>query len=1029
MNIEILREFDAESTATHASGAWRAVLLAVCVLLPILLATSTTASTLGELSAEQKKVLQEQFRITLQKRKGPFGKNVCVCHDGRREPLLRPGGTIANACGDKTLFCSAFRAAWAESLGKQDVYVGNLFANDLFVWDGFPDHHNLVRGYVLEKYFIETHPKHKLATARAMRGVSGAEYEAPAVPRFAERYLSLESWSDSRHFLLSYELQKRFFVWGDQGRITQIRILADQISNMDPKFKPLRDATHNQISASLIPRLAAYRDRLPSGQTRARIGKLITEIEKVTALEESALKPLLAEIEDSALRSSLEARLPARDGDPQDVIPSLADIMVLARQAVAKRSVSATDARRLIDLNLTTAAVLQSRGSAFLESEQPHTVQQYLRLLIALTNASYGAGLLTERERKAATDNLSAVLEKGKISRVELTKKLDQARRIVGWAQEGALLAFAEVWPAWIYLLPDVAHIGDDILRGSPLLLFGQAITRLEDHASGQDRVRHEVMGQAFDAHVRALNPGLALGELKVNPKKGAYSREEVLALAQTPSELQPVAGIVTQGEGNVLSHVQLLARALGIPNVVTGSEPYKKIAGGAGKEVFYVVTPGGRVYLKEAAKMTEQDHSVYAEYNRNTNRASDGSLGASATKLDIQHERIDLSVKSPLPLSKVGVSDSGIRTGPKAAYLGELKRLFPKKVSRGVVLPFGVYYQHYQQAKVVVPENLQKRNLAKNGEPLPGFVERTYQTFFGEMIPKGSSEQELTAWIDPRLTIMRASITGSPMSAALEQAIQKALDKQGLLLGDDKSQTVGCFVRSDTNVEDLENFNGAGLNLTLFNLRSLQDIYAGIKEVWASPFTYRSFSWRQPIIDEPLWVMPSVVILESVPSEKSGVLITADIFNGEPNKMLVATSEGVGGAVDGTPAETVLWSPGSVELVNAYKSPWRVMLNPHGGREVVPSTGKDHVLTEKEIKDVTAAAKKINKKLKPTLDTSGNPRPWDIEFGFAKGQLWLFQARPFVGNEEIRNLPALAALDVATAPKRENIPLDDIIK
>ena len=43
--------------------------------------------------------------------------------------------------------------------------------------------------------------------------------------------------------------------------------------------------------------------------------------------------------------------------------------------------------------------------------------------------------------------------------------------------------------------------------------------------------------------------------------------------------------------------------------------------------------------------------------------------------------------------------------------------------------------------------------------------------------------------------------------------------------------------MRSDTNVEDLDNFNGAGLNLTIFNLKSLDDIYEGLKEVWASPF------------------------------------------------------------------------------------------------------------------------------------------------------------------------------------------------
>ena len=192
--------------------------------------------------------------------------------------------------------------------------------------------------------------------------------------------------------------------------------------------------------------------------------------------------------------------------------------------------------------------------------------------------------------------------------------------------------------------------------------------------------------------------------------------------------------------------------------------------------------------------------------------------------------------------------------------------------------------------------------------------------------------------WIQPRLRVIQHSIRESPLSPQLKEQIRAEMDRQGLLNPNDKTQTVGCFVRSDTNVEDLDNFNGAGLNLTIFNLASLQDLYDGLQEVWASPFSYRSFSWRQTLIDEPSWVLPSVVILESVPSEKSGVMVTADIEQGNQDKMLVATSEGVGGAVDGTPAETLLWSPEGVELLTLFKSPSRRMLKPGGGSEIVPS-------------------------------------------------------------------------------------------
>jgi len=198
---------------------------------------------------------------------------------------------------------------------------------------------------------------------------------------------------------------------------------------------------------------------------------------------------------------------------------------------------------------------------------------------------------------------------------------------------------------------------------------------------------------------------------------------------------------------------------------------------------------------------------------------------------------------------------------------------------------------------------------------------------------------------------------------------------------------------------------------------------------VWASPFQFRSFSWRQTLIDDPVWVLSSVVILESVPSEKSGVLVTADATTGEFGKMLVATSEGVGGAVDGTSAETLLWSPEGVEVITLFKSPWRNALDAHGGSRVVPSTGSDTVLQPDELKQLIDAGQQITKKFTPVLNTAGKPKPWDIEFGFTNGKLWLFQCRPFLGNDDLKNVPALAALDTPPSNRSATLSLAQVIK
>jgi phosphoenolpyruvate synthase/pyruvate phosphate dikinase len=344
-------------------------------------------------------------------------------------------------------------------------------------------------------------------------------------------------------------------------------------------------------------------------------------------------------------------------------------------------------------------------------------------------------------------------------------------------------------------------------------------------------------------------------------------------------------------------------------------------------------------------------------------------------------------------------------------------------------VVPFGAYYAHFRAAPVALPDDLAGQDIAEAGTPLTAFVEQTYATFFDEMVAGGADERALAAWIEPRLHVMRHSIEAHPLDPALREGIRAELARQGLLDPDDPTQTVGLFVRSDTNVEDLENFNGAGLNLTLFNRHSLDDVYAALSQVWASPFSYRSFSWRQTLIDEPLWVLPSVVILESVPTTESGVLVTADLRGEDPTKMLIATSEGVGGAVDGTPAETLVWSPEGIELVTMFKSPYRRLLLPGGGSEIVPSTGSETVLEDAEITSLVATGARIRDRFAPALDPQGRPRPWDVEFGFAEGELWLFQARPFIGNESLANVPALATYEAPRSDGDQRLSLDEPLR
>jgi len=1002
--------------------------LMVCALLVVSGGDADAAAGGGlTLTDAQTRKLDQGWKPTLSKQKGPYTKNYCVCKNGEKKPVMLPDGRIVSPCSGNPKFCSAFREPWAKALAEERMYIANLFSRDLWQWDDFPDHHDLVRGYILEKFFVETHPKHKLAEMRAYGGLAGAEYEARDAPLFFERYLGIDSFSESRHYLLAYDLQRRFYVRAGLGDIVKVRNLASAIHRERESFKPLRDAVHNQISAALVPRIEAYRADVPAGGTRDRIDELVREIEALTKLDESAMKTQLSEIEDPGLRDQFTTRMPAAGASDLAAVQALAGVMVGARQAVEAKIVTLADRRRAIDLAIMASTILQQRSSTVVDSSSA-TARDLVGLLAALVDAAYGTGLLSGRERTALGDNLKALHTSSRLVRRDLDRALARAARAIEWAQATTLYAFEEVRAPWSYLLPDTALIPDDVLRGSPLLVYGRALARLEDWAMGGDPIRHDIFGASLDQGVRALNPGLAYGPLKVAPVGGDYSRNHVVALPETPADLEPAAGILTRGEGNVVSHVQLLARALGIPNVVLSANVYEKFAAHDGGDVFFISTPGGRVIVKDAASMTADDQAVIAEYTRNEERGAEGSLEGGGAKLHIDKERLDLTDTLAIDLSSMRRKHSGIRCGPKAAFLGELKYLFPDKVARGVVVPFGAYHAHYKAAQVAVPSDLRSAGIATAGEPLPTFVERTYAEFFGKMIPSGADERTLATWIRPRLSVIRHSLEQKPLADDLRASIQSGLERNGLLNASDPTQTVGVFIRSDTNVEDLDNFNGAGLNLTLFNRRSLAEVYSGLKEVWASPFTYRSFSWRQTLIDEPLWVLPSVIILESVATEKSGVLVTADVDGHDEKGMLIATSEGVGGAVDGTPAETIVWSKGDVELVTMFKSPYRRLLQAGGGTEIVPSTRGEFVLDDADVRELTSTADTLRARLIPSRGPQGKARPWDIEFGFSKGKLWLFQVRPFVGNDSLQNVAALNAFEAPRAGADDALRLDETI-
>jgi hypothetical protein len=148
--------------------------------------------------------------------------------------------------------------------------------------------------------------------------------------------------------------------------------------------------------------------------------------------------------------------------------------------------------------------------------------------------------------------------------------------------------------------------------------------------------------------------------------------------------------------------------------------------------------------------------------------------------------------------------------------------------------------------------------------------------------------------------------------------------------------------------------------------------------------------------------------------------MATANLSTLDLADLTVNVNEGVAAVVDGGVSESLLLrSSGEVRLLAQARSPYKKVPRRDGGFGMVPTSGSDFVLTESEIPQLRSLARDVKAKLTAARDNNGAELPWDIEFGFEKGELRLFQIRPLVRYREARVIDALSSLETnATAAR-----------
>ncbi len=917
--------------------------------------------------------------------KGPFARIRWFCADGTVHPpkpypceergggiqhgewndhalALREGGyQIANVLGD--LQGEAYVGDSADLVGLKQILLERFLM-------GFDD------GWIFDR-------------ALSYRGAFQIEDELAGADRILQAIAADPAWRTPARFYLLREAVRLLPRETETGLAQEIRELAVVVAEQDPGFASLRAKIHNapQAADAASVRSHAEAKGVPAAKEQyARLAQAIDELysakggvqnlrtlaDRAQAAEQEGLAQLLREQADA-----LEAAEGAA-GRFEEANRMLAEYRV--------RVGATTDPVRgmlLLEASLAMEDEAFAAGNLLAGELAGASRRQRLGYLMTSARGLYGAGLISERQLRGIETTGSRLRRDPELTLDEYRRALRYLARAPEWADRWVRFHFGVQVERWATLDP-LSHIyPQDRLRGSPLLFYGVLVDGLTNDANQLAGIEHSLFGARAGAGLRALNPGMARGVLAVPEGSGhdiAYRRDGIYLLPETISELPPVSGILTRGEGSSLSHVQLLARNLGIPNVVVRESLLPTVQENLGKAVVLAVSPGGVVQLEADGPQWD---AVFG------NEAEAEAAAEIVIRPDL--EKLDLSVTNLVGLSELRATDSGRISGPKGANLGELRHNFGAQVPNGFVIPFGVFRQ------------VLERPIEAGGPSVWDWMRARY-ALIAKLADRPDAQKRV---VNEFLTRLRTWIEKVDLSGDFEAQLRAKLTETFGLDG-----SYGVFVRSDTNVEDLAGFTGAGLNKTIANVVGASNILAAVREVWASPFSERAYSWRQSHMESPEYVFPAVVVQLGFPAEKSGVMVTADVDTGSRDWLSVAVNEGVGGAVDGQATESLAVRADGQEVIFLAQAtaPLRTELAPKGGVVRRSSSGSEEILTEPEIAQLVELARRAPSQF-PSLREEGD-KPADIEFAFKDGQLALLQLRPFVESKAARGNSHLQAMD-----------------
>jgi hypothetical protein len=633
--------------------------------------------------------------------KGPFAQIRWFCNDGTILPP-EPYACVPHGGGKQ-------HGEWNERtqvLRAAGFYIANVLAqidaSELVKTD---NDHAILKQILLERFMIEIDDGWISRGARYYRGAFQIEDENRGGRELLLALLA-EPKKVKQAFLLLREAARLLPHGQTSASVTQVRQLSTTLSERDTRFMFLRNKIHSQPDPSDAQRVRKYisSNKITSSAEYELLATTIDNLYRKVNIPDR-LVALSKGMRSRYLTRELRqyaAQLTTYANNDAHRFRISSQLLKLLRDHLATAG-DTNQQLKVLDVSLMLELSVFTTGNRLLKQLPSQSRRARLNWLADTSKALYGAGLISKRQWQAIQNSLTN-LYKPNLMLPLYREELRFLSRIPSWSNRWMQFHFANSIEHLARIEPQVHRVVHEKLREGPLLIYSRVLDSLMHDANRHAGLGHQLFGKTIGVGLRALNPGITRGILRLpakNPVKTEFKPDGIYLLPATTAELPPVAGILTLGEGNALSHIQILASNLGIPNVVVDHALLPQLKTRANKRVVLAVSPAGSVQLDEDGQ----------HWDKIFNRES----AIPVERISPNLEKLKLGLRDFVPLNRLRASDSGRIAGPKAANLGELKHHFPAAVVDGLVIPFGIFRQLLEQ-------NMEGVNHKHNNAPDRGF-------------------------------------------------------------------------------------------------------------------------------------------------------------------------------------------------------------------------------------------------------------------------------------------------------------------